>query len=193
MTTQQAPAEPTTAIRDVKMIIGGEQVGRRRADVRRDQPGHRRDHRARAAGRPGGRGPRRGGGPQAFDGPKAGRAGRPRSAAARCRSSPPREANLEELAQIESRNVGKPISAPGARRSRSSLVFEYYAGAANKHFGETIPISMPGLDFTLREPIGVVGLIVPWNFPLNMAALEARAGAGRRQHLRPQAAPATPR
>src|SRR3989304_4410157 len=51
-----------------------------------------------------------------------------------------------------------------------SLVFEYYGGAANKVFGETIPVSKPGLDFTLREPIGVVGLIVPWNFPMNMAS-----------------------
>ena len=51
-----------------------------------------------------------------------------------------------------------------------SLVFEYYAGAANKVFGQTIPVSKPGLDITLREPIGVVGLIVPWNFPLLMAS-----------------------
>jgi betaine-aldehyde dehydrogenase len=50
------------------------------------------------------------------------------------------------------------------------LVFDYYAGAANKIFGQTIPVSKPGLDLTLREPIGVVGLIVPWNFPLLMAS-----------------------
>ncbi len=52
----------------------------------------------------------------------------------------------------------------------ASLVFDYYAGAANKVFGQTIPVSKPGLDLTLREPIGVVGLIVPWNFPLLMAS-----------------------
>ncbi len=52
----------------------------------------------------------------------------------------------------------------------TSLVFDYYAGAANKIFGQTIPVSKPGLDLTLREPIGVVGLIVPWNFPLYMAS-----------------------
>jgi betaine-aldehyde dehydrogenase len=51
-----------------------------------------------------------------------------------------------------------------------SLVFEYYAGAANKVFGETIPTSRAGLDFTLREPVGVCALIVPWNFPMNMAS-----------------------
>ncbi|MDQ2940958.1 MAG: aldehyde dehydrogenase family protein [Chloroflexota bacterium] len=78
--------------------------------------------------------------------------------------------HLEELAQLESRNVGKPISTARGEALAVSLVFEYYAGAANKVFGETIPVSRPGLDFTLREPIGVVGLIVPWNFPMNMAS-----------------------
>jgi acyl-CoA reductase-like NAD-dependent aldehyde dehydrogenase len=76
----------------------------------------------------------------------------------------------EELAQLESRNVGKPIVGARGEVVGASLVFDYYAGAANKVFGETIPVSKPGLDFTLREPIGVVGLIVPWNFPLLMAS-----------------------
>ncbi len=80
------------------------------------------------------------------------------------------KANLEELARIESRNGGKPISGARGETLGVSLVFEYYAGAANKVFGQTIPVSKPGLDITLREPIGVVGLIVPWNFPLLMAA-----------------------
>lgn len=78
--------------------------------------------------------------------------------------------NVEELAQIDRENVGKPISASRNESFAVSLVLEYYAGAANKHLGETIPTSTPGLDFTLREPIGVVGMIVPWNFPQNMAA-----------------------
>ncbi len=78
--------------------------------------------------------------------------------------------NVEELAQLESQNVGKPITGARGEAFAVSLVFEYYAGAANKLMGETIPVSKPGLDFTLREPIGVVGLIVPWNFPINMAS-----------------------
>jgi betaine-aldehyde dehydrogenase len=78
--------------------------------------------------------------------------------------------HLEELAQLETRNVGKPVKSARMEALAVSLVFEYYAGAANKVFGETIPVSAPGLDFTLREPIGVVGLIVPWNFPMNMAS-----------------------
>ena len=80
------------------------------------------------------------------------------------------KSNSEELAQVESRNVGKPIGGARGEVVGASLVFDYYAGAANKVFGETIPVSKPGLDFTLREPIGVVGLIVPWNFPLLMAS-----------------------
>ena len=76
----------------------------------------------------------------------------------------------DELAWLESRNGGKPISSARGEIIGTSLVFDYYAGAANKIYGRTIPVSKPGLDLTLREPIGVVGLIVPWNFPLLMAS-----------------------
>jgi acyl-CoA reductase-like NAD-dependent aldehyde dehydrogenase len=76
----------------------------------------------------------------------------------------------EELAQLETLNVGKPIGSSRGEIIGASLVFDYYAGAANKLFGQTIPVSKPGIDMTLREPIGVVGLIVPWNFPLLMAS-----------------------
>src|SRR5436190_8576154 len=78
--------------------------------------------------------------------------------------------NSEELASLESRNVGKPITGARGEVIGASLVFDYYAGAANKVYGQTIPVSKPGLDLTLREPIGVVGLIVPWNFPVLMAS-----------------------
>jgi acyl-CoA reductase-like NAD-dependent aldehyde dehydrogenase len=78
--------------------------------------------------------------------------------------------NLEDLAQLERQDVGKPIASARIEALAVNLVLEYYAGAANKHMGETVPTALPGLDFTLREPVGVVGLIIPWNFPLNMAA-----------------------
>jgi betaine-aldehyde dehydrogenase len=78
--------------------------------------------------------------------------------------------HLEELAVTESRNMGKPISSARWEIGAVANVMEYYAGAANKIMGETIPVSKPGFDFTLREPIGVVGLIVPWNFPLMLAS-----------------------
>jgi betaine-aldehyde dehydrogenase len=75
----------------------------------------------------------------------------------------------EELARLESRNVGKPIQGARGEIGMVAQVFHYYAGAVDKHFGETIPVA-GGIDLTLREPLGVVGLIVPWNFPLNIAS-----------------------
>ena len=78
--------------------------------------------------------------------------------------------HVEELAQLESANGGKPITSARWEIGAVANVIEYYAGAANKLMGETIPVSKPGFDFTLREPIGVVGLIVPWNFPLMLAS-----------------------
>ena len=65
--------------------------------------------------------------------------------------------HTEELAQLETANVGKPITASRGEITGVSLVLDYYAGAANKIFGQTIPVSKPGLDLTIREPIGVVG------------------------------------
>ena len=79
------------------------------------------------------------------------------------------EENGEELARLESRNVGKPISGARGEVGMVAQVFHYYAGAVDKHFGETIPVA-GGIDLTLREPLGVVGLIVPWNFPLNISS-----------------------
>ncbi|HET9852563.1 MAG TPA: aldehyde dehydrogenase family protein [Candidatus Limnocylindrales bacterium] len=76
----------------------------------------------------------------------------------------------EELAQLESRNTGKPITSARGEIAGVWLVFDYYAGASNKIYGQTIPVAKPGLDITLKEPIGVVGLIVPWNFPMYMAS-----------------------
>src|SRR6187397_2177896 len=79
------------------------------------------------------------------------------------------EEHTEELARIESRNVGKPISGARAEVGMVANVFHFYAGAVDKHYGETIPVA-GGVDLTFREPLGVVGLIVPWNFPLNIAS-----------------------
>ena len=76
----------------------------------------------------------------------------------------------EELARLEARNVGKPISAARAEIDLVANVYEYWGGAANKIFGETIPVVPPGLDVTLREPVGVCVLIAPWNFPTVIAS-----------------------
>jgi acyl-CoA reductase-like NAD-dependent aldehyde dehydrogenase len=79
------------------------------------------------------------------------------------------EEHGEDLARLESRNVGKPIAGARGEVGMVAQVFHYYAGAVDKHFGETIPVA-GGVDLTFREPLGVVGLIVPWNFPLNIAS-----------------------
>ncbi len=79
------------------------------------------------------------------------------------------EEHHEEIARIESRNAGKPISGARGEIGMVADVFHFYAGAIDKHHGETIPVE-GGIDMTFREPLGVVGLIVPWNFPLNIAS-----------------------
>src|SRR5207302_9310520 len=79
------------------------------------------------------------------------------------------EEHSEELAQIESQNVGKPISGARGEVGMVADVFHFYAGAVDKHYGQTIPVA-GGVDMTFREPLGVVGLIVPWNFPINIAS-----------------------
>src|SRR5690349_24466514 len=76
---------------------------------------------------------------------------------------------LEELATLEARNAGKPI---GDARGEMGMVvdtFRYYAAAPERLLGDTIPVA-GGVGFTLREPLGVVGLITPWNFPLTIAS-----------------------
>jgi acyl-CoA reductase-like NAD-dependent aldehyde dehydrogenase len=79
------------------------------------------------------------------------------------------EEHAEELALLETRNVGKPISDSRGEVGMVADVFHFYSGAVDKHHGETIPVG-GGIDMTFREPLGVVGLIVPWNFPLNIAS-----------------------
>jgi acyl-CoA reductase-like NAD-dependent aldehyde dehydrogenase len=79
------------------------------------------------------------------------------------------EEHGEELARLETRNVGKPISDSRAEVAMVADVFHFYAGAVDKHFGETIPVA-GGVDMTFREPLGVVGLIVPWNFPIAISS-----------------------
>ncbi len=76
----------------------------------------------------------------------------------------------EELARIEARNGGKPISSARAEIDIVANVFEYWGGAANKILGESIPIVPPGIDVTIREPVGVCALITPWNFPAVIAS-----------------------
>jgi acyl-CoA reductase-like NAD-dependent aldehyde dehydrogenase len=79
------------------------------------------------------------------------------------------EEQVEELAQLEARNVGKPISDARGEIGSVVDVFDYYAGAPERLLGSQIPVA-GGVDVTFREPLGVVGLITPWNFPLAIAS-----------------------
>jgi len=79
------------------------------------------------------------------------------------------EEHAEELALLETRNVGKPIADSRGEVGMVAEVFYFYAGAVDKHHGETIPVA-GGVDMTFREPLGVVGLIVPWNFPIAISS-----------------------
>jgi acyl-CoA reductase-like NAD-dependent aldehyde dehydrogenase len=79
------------------------------------------------------------------------------------------EEHVDELALLETRNVGKPIADSRGEVGMVAEVFHFYAGAVDKHHGETIPVA-GGVDVTFREALGVVGLIVPWNFPLAIAS-----------------------
>ena len=79
------------------------------------------------------------------------------------------ESHLDELAALESLDNGKPISdARNADLPLSIACFRYYAGWADKNYGQTIPFSPDYFCYTRHEPIGVVGQIIPWNFPLLM-------------------------
>ena len=73
--------------------------------------------------------------------------------------------HTESLAQLESRNIGKPIADARDEAGLGARVFEYYAGAISRFGGQTIPVARGGFDFTLRQSMGVIAAIVPWNFP----------------------------
>ncbi len=81
--------------------------------------------------------------------------------------------DAEFIAQLESRNVGKPISDARDEVALGARIFEFYAGAVSKFGGQTIPVGRGGFDFTLRQPMGVVAAIVPWNFPFPIACWKA--------------------
>ena len=75
----------------------------------------------------------------------------------------------EELAELEARNAGKPIGNARGEIGMVAECFRYYAGGVERLTGKTIPVA-GGVDMTFREPMGVIGMITPWNFPLVIAA-----------------------
>ena len=96
------------------------------------------------------------------------------------------EERREELARLEARNAGKPISDARGEMGMVVDTFRYYAGAPERNTGRTIPVA-GGVDMTFREPLGVVGLITPWNFPLTIASwkLGPALAAGNTVVLKP--------
>jgi acyl-CoA reductase-like NAD-dependent aldehyde dehydrogenase len=95
-------------------------------------------------------------------------------------------AHREELALLEARNAGKAIADARGEMGMVVDTFRYYAGAPERLLGDTIPVA-GGQAFTVREPVGVVGLITPWNFPLTIAAwkLAPALAAGNTVVLKP--------
>ena len=79
------------------------------------------------------------------------------------------DGRMEALATLEARNAGKPIADARGEMEMVAGCFRYYAGAPERVTGKTIPVA-GGIDMTFREPLGVVGMIVPWNFPLVIAS-----------------------
>lgn len=97
------------------------------------------------------------------------------------------KASADELAYIDTLDNGKPITESRLDAFLAAECFEYYAGAAKLMGGKTIPVFGDRLNYTLREPLGVVGQIIPWNFPLLMAAwkLAPALAAGNCSVLKP--------
>lgn len=93
------------------------------------------------------------------------------------------EANKEELARLETLDNGKPYQeALNADLSLVIACYRYFAGWADKIQGKTIPINGPYFCYTRHEPVGVVGQIIPWNFPLVNAGLEISPSFGHREY-----------
>ncbi|MBM7599474.1 acyl-CoA reductase-like NAD-dependent aldehyde dehydrogenase [Virgibacillus halotolerans] len=95
--------------------------------------------------------------------------------------------NKEELVRLETSDTGKPLTQAQGDVDVAARYFEYYAGVADKILGETVPIRNDILNYTVREPLGVTGHIVPWNYPLQMTArsLSASLAAGNTAVIKP--------
>jgi betaine-aldehyde dehydrogenase len=96
------------------------------------------------------------------------------------------EDHHDELSVLEARNAGKPIGSARGEIGMAIATFRYFAAAPERNLGETIPVA-GGMAFTVREPLGVVGLITPWNFPLAIASwkLAPALAAGNTVVLKP--------
>jgi len=97
------------------------------------------------------------------------------------------EARLDEFAELETLDAGKPLGHSRGEISGCVSYFDYYAGVADKIHGETIPLGPDYLNYTVREPLGVTAHIVPWNMPLSMVcrSLAPALAAGNTAIVKP--------
>ena len=97
------------------------------------------------------------------------------------------ESHHDELAELESRDTGKPRKQSNVDATVAARYFEFYSGAADKLHGDTLPFLSDYQVLTLLEPLGVTGHIIPWNYPLQMGArtLGATLAAGNTLVLKP--------
>ena len=89
-------------------------------------------------------------------------------------------ARRTELAELETRNTGKPITESEYDMDDTATCLEYDGGLATKINGEVLPVPAEAVAFAMREPMGVAGQIIPWNYPLLMAAWKIGSGTGSR-------------
>ncbi len=100
--------------------------------------------------------------------------------------------HAEELAELEARNTGKPITHTRGEVERAALAFEYYGGWADKHVGATIPVPGEYHTYTVPEPHGVVAGVIPWNVPYVFAALKVAPALAFGNAIVLKPAPETP-
>ena len=152
---------------------------------RGSEPGERADHRRGC--RAGSRGGRRGGRAHRVRRVRDGARSRLRTGPDCCAGSRSDvEEHGEELARLETANVGKPLAESRDEVAMVAETFYFYAGAVDKHRGSTVPVA-GGVDMTFHEPLGVVAAIVPWNFPIAITSWKVAPGPRDRQHRRGQA------
>ena len=97
------------------------------------------------------------------------------------------DSHHDELARLESRDTGKPLKQSNVDATVAARYFEFYGGAADKLHGDTLPFLTDYQVLTLREPFGVTGHIIPWNYPLQMGArtMAAALAAGNAIVIKP--------
>ena len=102
------------------------------------------------------------------------------------------QTNRKELVELEARNVGKAVSSVKGEVATAVENFRYFASAIGSIAGRSIPIGGSVLSYTLREPVGVSAQIVPWNYPIMLAAWKLSPALAAGMHGRPEAGPCDP-